>query len=682
MRLKKHVHTGVALFALAVAAGSLHAETLNERWPTYGEPEDLGAPLTSTQLIHGVTTRHNGQAVAATTLSGDPAKFNVFDLENGEVLQSYDIPKGKTFWAHGVDSRGNVYFAGYLQTTLYRYSPHTNEVIEIGRLFGEQAACAITFDDADNVYIGTYPNAKVIKYDPIEDKLIDLGRMLQGENYMKSLAYHDGYLYGGGMKPNPEFVRIAVDSMQVQVLPQAGSGKVSSYYYASEAGGLIFMNAATSGGKHSLFVYDPIAAQWLDFEVENYRGLVVSPEIDGLVYFSADGNLWEFDLQTREARRTDMQYNTGLRGGGIVRLNSDERFSDPSFVNFFYGGDIAVYNFKTGAAKMFRSKLDPGQSVISEIAMSGNAILIGEFMGTRMKIVDTTDSQKSILIPLGQAESAKAHDGKIYFGIYPTAAVDVYDPAMPPQKDKNPRRLFDLKEQGQSRPFAITFANGKLITGMTADYGLTEGALAVYDLDSEQLEIYKNLLPDQNFTSLTEKDGTVWGSTSIWGGLGGEPRAKAAMLFSFDPQTGKIIHAAAPSIDGINAPIKAWGAVRIGPDNLLWAVSYGMVAAFDPHTLQPVKQLQVVPTNWENVNWSWGRHSLDFTSDGLIVTNPGSTLVLIDPADMSWKRLLPDSENGKISQNLIAPNGDIYYRSDSNSSRLFRLPAAKQSAKD
>lgn len=645
--------------------------------PRYGEIEDLGAPLSSTQVIHGIVTRQQGRPVLCSTVSGDPAKFNVFDLESEKVLRSFDIPKGKTFWIHGADSRGDVYFAGYVHATLYRYSVETGEVSDLGPLFGEQAACSIAFDEEDNVYIGTYPNAKIIKYDRAAARLVDLGTKIPGEKYFKSMVYHGGHLYGGGMKERPEFVRVSLATGKVETLPSAGAD-VTAYYYASTTGDLIFYNCSLPGGGASLRVYDIAAGRWLDFDAKQFRGLVASPPMHGKVYYSADGSIWSFDLASRAAERTATAYGTGFRGGSVVTLSGDSRFAEPSFVNVFYNGTLGIYNFRTGASKTFRGALDPAEGVISEIAPHGSQVMVGEFMGTRMVFFDPVRRKVETTIALGQPESVLSAGGKIYYGVYPAASVEAYDPALPPSPRQNPKVLFDLKKEGQSRPFGLAVSGSKLVVGMIADYGLTQGALAIHDLETGERKVLKNLLPDLSYSGLTTgPDGLVYGSTTVHGGLGGAPVAREALLFALDPQTGRIVRSRAPRIKGLSSPPTALGAIRFGPDGLLWVVSHGLVAAFDPKTLDTVKHVEVMPTNWLSQGMSWGRASLDFTAEGFIVCNPGGTLVLLDPSDLTPARLLPDAHTRRISQSIVAENGDIFFRSDLNSSRLFRLPRAR-----
>lgn len=675
MRIVSFLSVSAVVLAFLTSA-SVHTQAQQgaQIWPQFGEARDLGSPLPSTQAVHGVVTEESGVPVLVTTVSGDPGKLNILDLENGKTLRSFDVPHGKTFWTHAVDSKGDVFFAGYTDTTLYHYSVATATLREIGRLGREGAACSIAVDDDDNVYIGTFPNAKLFKFERAADKLHDLGPQIPGQQYLKTLVYHEGYLYGGGLDNQPPFIRIDTQTLKVERLPSAPGARIDSYYYANKVRNLLFMMSAVGDGRYSLFVYDLEQGKWLDLEIENYRGLVVSPEMDGRVYFSADGNIWTFDLDTREAVRTAHSYGTGFRGGGVVGLKQDSRFAKDAFVNLFFSGNVAIYNFAEGRHKTISNAMTPAEGLLSNMILSDGQILVGEHMGTRMAVVDLQGSQATQPIPLGQPESIGIHQGKFYFGVYPSADIQVFDASQPARRGSNPQVLFSLKKDGQSRPFGLAFSGSRIITGTVAEYGKTQGALAVYDLQSGKLDVYKDILPEQNYTSLIERDGIIWGATTIFGGLGSVPAAKAGQLFRFDPVKGEIIRAVTPQVPGVTGPIKGWGALRLGPDGLLWAVAYGMVAAFDPVTLEFVKKAEVVPTDWKNVGRSWGRHSLEFSSDGFIVSNPGGTLVLLNPETMQWKRLLPTQDDRKISQAVIAPSGDIYYRNSTNSTRLFLLP--------
>lgn len=667
----------VLLLGLLSALPLMQAQvpSASAAFPQYGAVEDMGIPLQTTQVVTGAVTEEDGVPILVTAISGDPARLNIFDLENDQVLRSFDVPFGKTFWIHGTDSAGDVFFAGYSGATLYQYSVKDKQLKEVGRLSGEHAACALTFDDEDNVYIGTYPNAKIIKYNRATGQLEDLGVRLKDHDYFKSLVYYDGYLYGGGQKTDADFVRVHLKTLKVEKLPKPniGEGVVESYYYASRAGDLLFMDTTLSGRKRSVFVFDMKAGKWLDVEFPGGSGLSATPEMDGKVYFTANGGVWEFDLATSRAKEVMERYRGSFRVRGAVSLKSDERFAEPSYVNLLYGGGIAIYNFKTGEQKRYSSKLEPAGGVISALTHVGNDLLIGQFMGPRLDWYDPSGEKKTVVISMSQAESVVAHDGKIYVGTYPAAAVNVYDPKEPMARNKNPQQLFNLKEEGQSRPFGLTFSGSRLVVGMTADYGMTEGALGVYDLNSGELKTYKNILPDLSYTALTEKDGIVWGSTTVFGGLGGDPVASEAQLFSFDPEKGRIIRSAAPRLPNVSQPVKAWGAATIGPDGRLWAIAYGTVAVIDPQTLRVIKVAEVSPTNWNRQARSWAHYSLEFTQEGFLVCNPNHKLIILNPANMEWKDLLPEKQDSRIGRMTITENGDIYFVDLNDSSRLQRM---------
>lgn len=637
----------------------------------YADAEDLGEPILSTKTIHCVVTQEEGRPVLCTTVSGSPAKFNVFDLESNSVLHSFDVPKGGTFWVHGVDSHGDVYFAGYVRTTLYRYSVQNKTVTEIGPLFGEQGATALTFDDEDNVYIGTFPGAKLIKYDRASGQLVDLGNVLPGEQYLKSLAFHNGFLYGGGLKQGTAFVRIHPVTMERKVLPAPkSSSPITAYCYAIKAGGKMFFNCSLTDHTASLFIFDPEREQWLDFEAKNFQGLVTSPEIDGVVYYPADKKIWAYRLATGEVTDMGMAYTTAFRGGGVASLKSDARFARPSFVNIFYSGNPAIYDFPTKTARMFSQQVTPTGGVIVRIAMFGGEVMVGNMMGTEVLFFDPNKREVTRRIPMGQPESIVEYGGKAYFGVYPSASVEKYDPALPVEKGVNPAKLFDVKSEGQSRPFGLAFSGTKLIAGTIADYGMLEGALSVFELESKKMRVYKNLIPQQSIGGLVARDGFVYAGTTVWGGLGIDPSASAAVVFKFDLAKESVVLQATPKFPGVGTPPKAVGGFAFGPDGLLWGVAYGTVFAMDPETLEVKKSVAVVPTNWNSPGRQWGGRSIAFDSHGLIVAAPFNTLVAVDPETLRWKKLLPAKFDRMVHESILSNQDEVYFSSGSHLMRI------------
>ena len=65
------------------------------------------------------------------------------------------------------------------------------------RFQAETSIWGLVTDEQGNVYGRTYPNAKVFKFDPKTNSFTNYGTMVEGQGYVRSIAYADGIVYAG-----------------------------------------------------------------------------------------------------------------------------------------------------------------------------------------------------------------------------------------------------------------------------------------------------------------------------------------------------------------------------------------------------------------------------------------------------------------------------------------------------
>ena len=87
------------------------------------------------------------------------------------------------------------------------------------------------------------------------------------------------------------------------------------------------------------------------------------------------------------------------------------------------------------------------------------------------------------------------------------------------QTSDNPKNLGRV-EAMQDRPFALEAADGKIFIGTIPYYGLHNGCLCIYDVESGQKKSFPGLIKNQSIISLAYHNGRLYGSTSVHGGLG------------------------------------------------------------------------------------------------------------------------------------------------------------------
>jgi outer membrane protein assembly factor BamB len=77
--------------------------------------------------------------------------------------------------------------------------------------------------------------------------------------------------------------------------------------------------------------------------------------------------------------------------------------------------------------------------------------------------------------------------------------------------------------------------------GTQPDYGLVGGALSVFDPATGKLEVYRNIIPNEEIGAIATDDRYVYGEADSGGGAGSQPIATGVHFFVWDPQLQKIV---------------------------------------------------------------------------------------------------------------------------------------------
>ncbi|WP_148335063.1 MULTISPECIES: hypothetical protein [Bacillus] len=219
----------------------------------------------------------------------------------------------------------------------------------------------------------------------------------------------------------------------------------------------------------------------------------------------------------------------------------------------------------------------------------------------------------------GQTENMVSTDQFLYLVVYTKSVIYKYDPNRPFEFDrsnvneaKNPKKLFSLDEYGQDRPFGMEQGNGKIYIGTVPSYGKLGGALTIYDEKTDKYEVYRNIVNNQSVVSLRYHDGLVYGSTSVFGGLGIKPTEEEAKVFIFDPVRKEKIY------EGVPLPgEKAISTLEYGDKGNLWGMSPGKIFKFDIEKKKVIHSQELFPFNWKDISNYWRGADLLYVKDGL-----------------------------------------------------------------
>ncbi|GBG11506.1 hypothetical protein PAT3040_06328 [Paenibacillus agaridevorans] len=664
----------------------------------------------------------------STVGSEAPAKFVVYDLDNRKILRDFPLPGAKVIWTHGTDSQGNVYIATQSYANVFRYSPVTKELESLGSIRAsdgtlQTAIYHVSFDSEDNAYFGTYPSALVVKYDVQQNQFEIIKENLFGGKYVKAhVIADDGYMYlFGSTETEARFARLDLDSGAITELPEFsytgpfrnhdGIKNVTNEKIAfDKVQGLTlrgnylfaFVEASTPTKLAMLVIFDIANNRWLT-EPENVirnNGTHVPPALDNKVYVWDRGylKLKYFDLTTgaytEVAGFKDGDVNPGMRGSTFIEFDDQEELPGQTLVTVQKNGVVTYNSFGhpdgsggfTGGRKFVwangntygyenitvEAGLQPKVIRALETGPAGtDTIIIGAYMGPVLGILNhQTDEIK--YIPMEQVEGMGEAHGKYYASVYPKAEIFTVDFNAADFSQSTKTFVTKLSDDGleQDRPFELIEAGDYVAISSVPDYGVLNGALTLLPkADNTQKEVYKGIIPNQSIIGLAYKDGKIYGSTSVWGGLGIDPVDVNAKLFIFDLATKTVTKVVEPDLDNVSTPVMHIGGLSIGPNGDLWAISNGIIFEVDPDTLEVIREFKTRDTSWSANNPWYLPYQISWLSDTLMVTNPGEVLSVIDTQTGEMRKLTNKQAH------LMAVSEDkqsIYFSSD-HQYKLYKM---------
>lgn len=653
---------------------------------------DLGTPIQAAQTIDASFGMEDGANIVYTTVSGsasaeDWAIFNVIDIDNEKLLSAHELKGATSAWAHHTASDGKVYIGA--SDRMFVYSPEENQVTELGvPIQGTESIWSLTEDDAGNIYGGIYSSkigGRVFKVDAETQEVSDfLGEAVDAnEDYIRSLAYADGHVYAGTGTKNGRVFKIDVNTKEKERIELPGSPDDEVYQGKYNAMGLAYGMTVVGdnlfvffNGPSTLHVFDIKKEEWRETIFENIRGLMaVTGEHDGKVYTSKkDGNMWEIDVETLD-EKIAMPFDGSIRASKWLDVKNKTDFTGPMMVTISYNGEVVLSDPRKGQKQTMRS-LVQGQGLGIQAMEKGpdGKIYVSGYMGNIGAIYDPENGDAMSHFSIGQAEGFGSVGDTMFAGVYTSARIYGWDTSGESIEDKQPPFLYQVGEE-QDRPFVLTEGDGKLLVGTIPDYAKLGGAISVYDPQASKAagkavyDTYRNVIPKHAIGGLAYKDGIVYGSTTIHGGLGIEPEASKAKLFAWDLESRSLIKEWDLELEGLSDTVPLISGLTVGEDGLIWGTANGFVFAFDSKTHEVVKQANVYPkvTNFGR----WRPMKQVFGNDGLLYTNVADTLTVINPETMESKKLFE-----QVSVFDLNNQDDIYYP---RANRIFKQFAEKPS---
>ena len=617
---------------------------------------DLGSPVSSLTVMEGAIGRlPDGRDVVYAVPAGENARLNVVDLHTRQLISATPLPGAAGGWAIVVAPDGSVYAGTYPNAHLYRYSPDTGSVTDLGQpIPGESQIYGLTADQDGNVYAGTYPTAHAFKYDPSNGQVTDYGSLDPVQQYARSTVYDPDHhkLFVGVSTPNARLLRIDVDTKAVEDITPPGT-TAKDFIDLDYAGGRVFGNASSRlvvvdavTGEQVKFTDSATGTQVMDYPIAA-RG--VSAAGPGGVYFTNNTlALTHYDLETNTVgpvspprtltRGASIGYGWVTENGVPVLYGLAGNYSGGTFRYNPQDGTLAQWSspFQYAPSPLMHELADP----------TTGKVFVNVYLNGSTGIYDPATGKTTITTRQGQVEGwGWDGTGKMYVGIYPYGRLSLWDPTAP-DSATNPKELFSLVDSHhQNRPVSVVPAGNRVYVGTTPAYGEYGGALTVLDVPTGAFTVYRNLVPDQTIASVLPLGPDVWAGSGIEGGQGTEPKASEAHLIKVDPSTGQVLSDIVPvsGAASINELIA-------GPDGNLWGLADGIVFVVNPSTGQVVRQIPVFSgvTGANDGALSW--------RDGYLYGVTGGRLFVLDILS-SEATILRDHGLNRLTQ---TPDGTYY----------------------
>ncbi|MGC0251278.1 hypothetical protein [Pseudactinotalea sp. Z1748] len=649
---------GLSVLSLAVAlvaggAASVGAAPIDE----YTEVS-LGTPIEGvTSPMVSFTTAPDDRPEAVYVANGEPAMASVVDVRTGQRRFSQPLDGVTASWGSKVAPNGDVYI-GTQRTSgeLYRYRPGTDEVVSLGTAIpGETHLFGVDVDDNGHVFGGTYPGGRVFEYDPEADQFADHGQAVEGVGYVRDVAASEAHIYAG-TSPQAHLVQFDREtgiSLDVELDQLGGQDEI---YNVSYENGLVFARVNPAG---VTLVVDPYDGFEVVHEITGSAAFQVSPpDEDGVVYFAGQGGIIAYDTIARDYQVIeDVAFDN--RGTEWLELGVDG-FPGHSLVSSHFRGDMYLYNPETGENTHVRAD---AAGVPIELRALGSGPLGDVYAGgylspPGMARVDVDTGETELLPGMSQIEGMGIHGDELILGLYPNARMYRVDPSEPWNSPGNPSSPVPIGNR-QDRPVAIASIDETTVAvGTVAVSGQLEGALTIWDTETDDLEVHEGLAGAQSPVTLAHQDGYLYGGTSIFGGLGIDPVTDSGELFMWDVAAGEVVHREVP-VPGQHVVSK----LAFDADGTLWGLTADHLFTFDPESREITRVEELFNGNQGSAYWV-GR-GLTFVEDRLYVVT-GGALHEVNTEDWSVNQLA----SGGISHLATDRYGSLYY---TRGAELFRM---------
>lgn len=627
----------------------------------------IGQPIASEHTLGGAFKCFNGTNYLCTTVSGVPPKLNIYNLDDNKVEMSFDLEDGLNSWNHRINADGNLYVVS--SGRFYKYDFSENKFYKYGKIPGCGESFVMDNDEKGNMYIGSCPGGNIYKYDIEKDEIYDMGKVTDEAVYVRSISYLNGYLYCGIKGDNYlSLYKISIDDPSKKYnipLPE------DKEYYPE---GLRWVYTSTVIGEKIVFhckgedlcpllIYDTKKEAFIDTGYKgNFPGLFVSPIINSKSYFVCDGQLMEIDAVTGRISQCDFPFIEcpDTKVIGTVK----DKLTGKTLLALFNTLDVSVIYINLEEKKTYKKRLNLEKSAYyiqsleyGDYNNQDNAVYLSAYCGDDAVRYDI-ETGLFENIKVGQCEGMLGFNGKQYMGVYPHCELYIYDR----KKSSNQPQYVGKMSKGQDRPFAMCAGDGCVFMGTVPDYGKRGGDIIIYNTENGTCDVISTPVSEQSIIGLQYDNGLLYGSTSVWGGLGSVPDECDAKIFIYDLKSNCLRDIFTPEIPGIEHP--TWiGSVKIDNEGNLWGVTGNTLFLINIETKKVLKYITFGNYTYSRVRHRWRPTYIRFDKKGYLYTNILG-IQKVNVNTMEYEKITKEEDD--VFLFTIDSSDNIYYAVDNN----------------
>ncbi|WP_053004937.1 hypothetical protein [Kocuria sp. SM24M-10] len=489
--------------------------------------------------------RYGNRNFVLTLNAGSGAdSVQVFDADTGALHMKGSTGATPT-GSFGHDGKGNVYFG--VGKTLMVASLGQRTLRTLGAFpAGMLTSYEFQFDHRGRIWTGSYPLGRVVCLNPADGRELARTPILgAGNQYARGITISpDGRtVWAGAGTADPAVYRIDVDRPSSPVRIALPSRKVPSMVMRMHARGRkVFVWHTNASGKETISVYDDVTRTWSACPTPIVGWCVSAAAADGHVYVNAKGSLVR--LNPHQATLEAVTVATGLSATAVhTALAGSTVYLIDEGPSLLAAQRLAMSGTALGRVSY---GLIPGpvktQSMV--IDRRTNVLYAGGFQGDGVcstNLATGAFAHSAASAGVAQIEGMIVDGGHLYMGSYGGAVIVRHSTSAGVRAGTSYRRMAALgSSHRQDRIFAWAIAQDHVVFGTVPEYGDRGGALGTVHRATGAVRVYNKLIPELSIVGLTATGHTVYGTTSVRGGMGSADWHGDAVVFRADARTGAL----------------------------------------------------------------------------------------------------------------------------------------------